>query len=366
MEATEIRITKRTLKGLVNNNVKTAEAVNLTYVNDTQPGIERIKKGSVFIYKYKKKTITDFDTLARIKSLVIPPAWRNVWICPDENGHLQVTGLDIKNRKQYRYHPLWNALRNHTKFFNLYDFGLALPAIRITLQKDMLRHGLPQEKVLAAVVSLMQCTCIRIGNSFYEKMNGSYGLTTLKDQHVSIQGQSMKFSFKGKKGVYHDITLKSKKLAKIVQACKDIPGKELFQYYDDDGNRKSIDSGMVNSYIKEISGGNFTAKDFRTWAGSLHALTAFKQLGCCDTQTETKRKIVEALDHVAKQLNNTRTVCKKYYVHPALMELYSDRRIERYFSQMENGDCAAVETDLSNEEKVLMKILEAYGSTVIV
>lgn len=366
MEATEIRITKRTLKGLVNNNVKTAEAVNLTYVNDTQPGIERIKKGSGFIYKYRNETVTDFDTLARIKSLVIPPAWRNVWICPDENGHLQVTGLDVKNRKQYRYHPLWNALRNHTKFFNLYDFGLSLPAMRVILQQHLSKQGLPQEKVLAAVVSLMQCTCIRIGNSFYEKMNGSYGLTTLKDQHVSIQGQSMKFSFKGKKGVYHDITLKSKKLAKIVQACKDIPGKELFQYYDEDGNRKSIDSGMVNSYIKEISSGSFTAKDFRTWAGSLHALTAFKQLGCCDTQTETKRRIVEALDMVAKQLNNTRTVCKKYYVHPVLMELYSDKRLEKYFAQIENADCTAVETDLSNEEKVLMKILEAYGSTVIV
>jgi len=366
MEATEIKITKRKLKGLVNNNIKTAEAVNLTYVNDTQPGIERIRKGDSFIYKYRGKTITDFDTLARIKSLVLPPAWRNVWICTDEQGHLQATGLDIKNRKQYRYHPLWNALRNHTKFFNLYDFGLSLPSIRLRLQQDLAKQGLRQEKVLAAVVSLMQCTCIRIGNSFYEKMNGSYGLTTLKDQHVKISGQNMKFSFKGKKGVYHDIALKSRKLAKIVQACKDIPGKELFQYYDENGDRKSIDSGMVNSYIKEISGGNFTAKDFRTWAGTLHALSAFKQIGCCDTQTEIKKKIVEALDMVAKQLNNTRTVCRKYYVHPALIELYTDRRIEKYFSHMENYDCTSEETGLNNEEKVLMKILETYGSAVII
>ena len=367
MEVSEIRITKRKLKALVSNNEKTAEAVNLVYIKDSEEGIERTRKGKDFIYKYKGKTITDFNTLARIKSLAIPPAWQHVWICPLEDGHLQATGFDAKNRKQYKYHSLWNHLRNHTKFFNLYDFGLALPSVRTQLQKHLDQPGVPQEKVLAAIVSLMQSTCIRIGNSFYEKMNGSFGLTTLKDKHVSIKGQKMKFSFKGKKGVYHDITLKSKKLAKIVQACKDIPGKELFQYYDENGERKSIDSGMVNSYIKQISGGNFTAKDFRTWAGTLHALDAFKELGCCDTQTETKKKIVEALDMVAKQLNNTRSVCKKYYVHPALIELYSDKQIEKYFSEIERSGCTAVEeTNLSSEEKVLLKILETYGRSVVI
>ncbi|HRO43135.1 MAG TPA: DNA topoisomerase IB [Flavipsychrobacter sp.] len=366
MEAAAIKITRRKLKLLVNDHEKTAAAVNLIYVNDTQPGILRLSKGNSFVYKIKNKTVTDFDTLARIKSLVIPPAWKNVWICADENGHLQATGIDVKNRKQYKYHPLWNKLRNHTKFFNLHDFGLALPTMRERLQQDLRRQGLPQEKVLAAVVSLMQCTCIRIGNSFYEKMNGSFGLTTLKDQHVKINGHSVKFSFKGKKGVYHDITMKSRKLARIVQACKDIPGKELFQYYDEKGDRKSIDSGMVNNYIRQISGGNFTAKDFRTWAGSLHALRAFQQLGYCDTATETKRKVVEALDMVAKQLNNTRTVCKKYYVHPALIELYSDKSLEKFFSKTESENCSPQETELSFEEKILLTILTTHGHQVVV
>jgi len=359
MEATEIRITKRKLKNLVNSNVKSAEAINLIYVNDAQPGIERVKKGGSFVYRYNGKTVTNKIILQRIQSLVIPPAWQNVWICASENGHLQVTGIDAKNRKQYKYHPSWNILRNHTKYFHLYEFGKALPSIRGQLTKDLAKPGLPLEKVLAAVVSLMQCTCMRIGNSVYERLNGSFGLTTLKDKHVKVKGPEMKFAFKGKKGVYHNITLKSKKLANIVQACRDIPGKELFQYYDENEDRKTIDSGMVNSYIKEISNGNFTAKDFRTWEGTLHALNAFKGIGFSETQKETKRKIVEALDLVATQLGNTRTVCRKYYVHPAIIDLYSDKRLEKYFSQMEQEECTAPDTDLSQEEKILMKILEA-------
>jgi DNA topoisomerase-1 len=365
METTEIRITKRKLKNLINDNVKSAEAVNLVYVNDTQPGIERIRKGESFIYKYKGETITDKSILQRIRSLAIPPAWQNVWICATENGHLQVTGKDAKNRKQYKYHPSWNVVRNHTKYFHLYDFGHALPSVREQIKKDLVKPGLPLEKVLAVVISLMQCTCIRIGNSVYEKLNGSFGLTTLKDQHVKIKGQEMKFAFKGKKGVYHNITLKSKKLAKIVQACRDIPGKELFQYYDENGDRKSIDSGMVNSYIKAISNGNFTAKDFRTWEGTLHALNAFKEIGFSEIQKEIKKKIVEALDLVAAQLGNTRTVCKKYYVHPAIIDLYSDKRLEKYFKQMEQQECASTNPGLSQEETILMKILEAYGSTIV-
>lgn len=366
MEDLQIKLTGRKLKHLVRSHEKTAEAVNLVYVTDSENGIERKLERDVFVYLLNRKKVKDFDTLARIKSLAIPPAWTKVWICADERGHLQATGFDARNRKQYRYHPLWNVLRNHTKFFNLYDFGLALPQIRERLQTDLNKRGLSQEKVLAAVVSLMQCTCIRIGNGFYEKVNGSFGLTTLKDKHITIKSHSISFSFKGKKGVYHDVTLKSKKLARVVQACKDIPGKELFQYYNEEGERKSIDSGMVNSYIREISQGDFTAKDFRTWAGSLHALSALKELGCADTDAETKRRIVEALDIVAKQLNNTRTVCKKYYVHPILLELYSDGRIEKYFSQFEDTDSNPVETDLNAEEKVLMKILEAHGRTVVV
>lgn len=365
MGTATIRISRRKSKQLVNDSVKSAEAVNLVYVTNDQPGIQRLKKGKGFIYKLNGKTVTDFDTIARIRSLVLPPAWTKVWICPLDNGHLQATGFDIRGRKQYKYHTSWNVLRNHTKYFHLHDFGKVLPSIRSQLEKDISQQGLPQEKVLALVVSLMQCTCIRIGNSVYEKLNGSFGLTTLKDQHVSISGSSIKFSFKGKKGIYHDISLKSKKLAKLVQACKDIPGKELFQYYDETGNRKSIDSGMVNSYIKAISGGNFTAKDFRTWAGSLQALSVFKNLGEPETITETKKKLVEGLDLVAKHLGNTRTICKKYYVHPAILELYSDRTLEKYFRKQDTENCDNQGSELSTEEQILMSILEGYRHATI-
>jgi len=363
-ELSEIRITARRLRLLASDNITSAKAINLVYVNDTMPGISRVREGDAFVYMFNQKVIKDETTLQRIKSLVIPPAWQNVWICTEPNGHLQVTGFDANNRKQYKYHALWNVLRNHTKFSHLYDFGKALPSIRARLQKDLSLPGLPVEKVLAAIVSLMQCTCIRIGNSMYEKLYGSFGLTTLKDQHVKISGSEMKFSFKGKKGVYHNITMKSKKLANIVKQCRDIPGKELFQYYNENKERKPIDSGMVNGYIKEISGGNFTAKDFRTWAGTLHALEAFQQLGEADTITETKKKIVEALDIVAKQLGNTRTVCKKYYVHPIVIDHYTNKTLSRYLKNMSNETCAD-NIDLTAEERVLMKMFEDVGKTVI-
>jgi len=240
-----------------------------------------------------------------------------------------------------------------------------LPAIRERINKDLAQQSLSQEKVLAAIVSLMQETNIRIGNTMYEKLYGSFGLTTLKDRHVKIDGNNLRFSFKGKKGVYHDVSLRNKKLAKIVKQCRDIPGKELFQYYDDNGERRCIDSGMVNNYIKEISGGHFTAKDFRTWAGSLHALEAFNSLGCCDTITETKKKIVEALDIVAKLLGNTRAVCKKYYVHPAIIDHYSNNTLFKYLKLLETNQEEHKWAGLSAEEEILMKILEDAGSIVI-
>jgi len=361
----EINIPKRQVKRLLNDAEKTAAAVNLVYVSDTQPGIHRIKRNNVFDYILNNRKVRDRELLNRIKSLVIPPAWTQVWICSLPNGHLQVTGFDIKNRKQYRYHPLWNALRNQTKFFRLYDFGVALPAIRLQIEKHLSLPGLPLEKVLAAVVSLMERTNIRIGNNMYEKLYGSYGLTTLKDKHVKINGSSMQFVFKGKKGIEHKINLTSRRLSKIIQQCRDIPGKELFQYYDDNGNHKSIDSGMVNNYIKEISGGDFTAKDFRTWAGSVHALLAFKELGFFETETEARKKIVQALDNVSSLLGNTRTVCKKYYVHPVILSMYENRALEKYINQLD-----AIEKDdniagLTTEEKVLMEILAANKNIVL-
>lgn len=363
MKKTEaIRLTNKKLNKLLFDTAKSAEAVNLVYVNSSDPGITRIKADKGFVYKRNNKIVRDEDTLLRIKRLVIPPAWENVWICNSANGHLQVTGTDKMGRKQYKYHPLWNTLRNHTKFNHLSDFGKTLPAIRQRLQKDLSQKGLPLTKVLATIVSLMQLTCIRIGNSMYEKLYGSFGLTTLKDQHVKINGSELKFSFKGKKGVYHDISMKSKKLANIVKQCRDIPGKELFQYYDGNGDRKSVDSGMVNNYIKEISGGNYTAKDFRTWEGTLQALEVFKNMPPPATITESKRKIVEALDIVAKKLGNTRTVCKKYYVHPIVIDLYTTSTLIKFIGEQ------PVEPKinaLNSDEKILLKILETSKTTVI-
>ncbi len=352
-------IPKRRIRSLLKSPVKTAEAVNLIYMSDNKPGIERKKTDTGFEYFYEGKKVTDEETLLRIKRLVLPPAWENVWISSKENGHLQATGTDVKNRKQYKYHASWNALRNHTKFYRLYQFGLVLPQLRLKIEKDLSLPGLPVEKVLATVVSLMERTNIRVGNCSYEKANGSYGITTLKDKHVKVQGTSIKFSFKGKKGVYHDIDIKSKRLARIVKKCQDIPGKELFQYIDDDGSRRDIDSGMVNNYIKSIGDGDFTAKDLRTWSGTLQAFLAFKELGISETQTQTKRNVVAALDMVASALGNTRTVCKKYYVHPLILSLYETTTLEKYLKHLDDLEEDDNKTDLTREEKVLMNILKA-------
>ena len=349
-----LNISKVKLKAVKNDPVKTASLVNLVYVLDNQPGIERLKHGKNFTYRSGNKKLTDAKVLERIKGLVIPPAWENVWICSLDNGHLQATGVDAMNRKQYRYHTHWNILRNQTKFHKLLEFGNSLPVIRKQLEKDISLPGLPVDKVLALAVMLMERTNIRVGNNFYEKLYGSFGLTTLKDKHVSFKGDEVKFIFKGKKGVEHDINLKSKKLAKLVKQCRDIPGKELFQYYDDNGVRHPIDSGMVNTYIKKISGTDFSAKDFRTWYGSLHALQAFKELGGFATETEKKSKIVSAIDMVAKHLGNTRTVCKKYYVHPALITIYEDNKLKNYIEKNKRKSLAQNTSD----ELLLLKILE--------
>lgn len=350
-------LSKHKLSRISNDPEKNAAAVKLVYVNDMVPGITRVRKGKGFEYLLNEQKLQDETILKRIKSLVIPPAWENVWICVLENGHLQATGFDVRKRKQYKYHPLWNSLRNHTKFYRLQEFGKLLPGIRLQLEKDLSKQGLPQEKVLAAIVSLMERTHIRVGNTMYEKLYGSYGLTTLKDKHVTFNGNNMKFSFKGKKGVQHDISLKNKKLSALVKKCQDIPGKELFQYYDSDGKRHAIDSGMVNEYIRNISSADFTAKDFRTWSGTVEAFMAFKEIGFFETVTESKKKIIEALDIVSKQLGNTRTVCKKYYVHPLMISLYEDRTLEKYIHQLDKIEHDDNKADLTSEEKIVMKIL---------
>ncbi|HXB92218.1 MAG TPA: hypothetical protein VNU72_08010 [Puia sp.] len=340
---------------------KAASAAHLVYVRDCQPGILRFKKGKGFSYLLHNKVIRDRQLLERIRKLVIPPAWTKVWICPEERGHIQATGLDVRRRKQYRYHPMWNSLRNETKFHRLYEFGKALPLLRSRVEEDLRSRDLSQDKVLAALVSLMERTFIRVGNYEYEKANGSYGLTTLKNKHVSISGDKMIFSFTGKKGIHHDVTLRNKRLARIVAQCHDIPGKELFQYFGEDGSRQPVDSGMVNTYIREATREDFSAKDFRTWAGSLHALRELSRVGEAQTESETKKNINLVLDSVSSKLGNTRTVCRKYYVHPGLIKLYEENKLVKYLGELdavdeEREDQAA----LSAEEKVLMKILRRY------
>jgi DNA topoisomerase-1 len=352
-------LTHREFIRLDRNYVQAAKAASLKYITDMSCGITRLRKGKGFAYIFDRKPIRDKAEILRIRKLAIPPAWTNVWICADPMGHIQATGFDLRKRKQYRYHPLWSALRNETKFHRLYEFGKALPILRLQLEKDLSRRELHGEKVLAAVIALMERTYIRIGNDGYEKLYGSYGLTTLKDKHVSIEGSHLQFSFKGKKGIFHNVSLRNKRLARIVKECREIPGKELFQYYDRDGVRHSIDSGMVNGYIQQVTGFEFTAKDFRTWAGSLHFLRELKTLGDVATAAEVKRNILSALDAVSKKLGNTRTVCRKYYVHPSLVRLYEESNLQRYFKELDAIEVNDGQADLTAEEKVLMKILKA-------
>lgn len=332
----------------------TAKSVGLRYTSATSKGYYRIRKNSGFIYiDEDKKTVKDKPIIERIKKLVVPPAWENVWICPYENGHLQVTGIDTKGRKQYRYHPNWNKIRNQSKFYRLRRFANALPIIRKQVDKDLNRKGLPYEKVVALVVKLIEMTNIRIGNDAYKKLYGSFGLTTLRDKHVKFDKSSVFFEFKGKKGVNHKIKLQSKRLATLVKKCKDIPGQDLFQYYDDDGKHHTIGSGDINNYLKEITNEDFTAKDFRVWAGSATALFAFQEIGTFETQAECKRKIVEVIDHVASRLGNTRTVCRKYYVHPTVIASYEKGTINSYKVK------ANVKNNKINpEEEALVRLLK--------
>ena len=332
---------------------KAVTVINLIYIHDSNVGITRKRIGKKFIYVENQKIIRDKRIIDRIKKLVIPPSWRNVWICKDPAGHIQATGYDLKNRKQYIYHEQWKTLRSETKFHRLYEFGKSLPDIRRQVQKDLLDKELTESKVLATLIALIDKTYIRIGNSEYEKMNGSYGLTTLKDKHVIINGKTIRFSFNGKKGIRHEITINNKRLAKTVKQCRDIPGKELFQYYDTQGNRKSVDSGMVNNYIRNASGNDFSAKDFRTWAGSLYALERLCAIGKAGDESLVKKNIKNVLDEVSKRLGNTAGICKKYYVHPALLSLYEDGSLPKPMSKSTNSRAV----NFNHAENLLLKIL---------
>jgi DNA topoisomerase-1 len=308
-------------------------------------------------YDADGKVVKNKELVSRFNRMVIPPAYTNVWISPHENGHLQFTGIDAIGRKQYRYHPEWSKLRDQSKYYHLRLFSEYLPDIRKQVDKDLARHNLDHDKVVALVIRIMELTSIRVGNESYKKLYGSYGLTTLMDKHVKIEGSAINFEFKGKKGVYQKIALHSKKLARLIKQCRDIPGKELFQYYDVEGKRCSIGSEDVNRYLKDITGEDFTAKDFRTWSGSVSALYAIKEAGEFETVSECKKKIVNVLDEVAINLGNTRTVCKKYYVHPTLIKSYEAGTIFKYIAKLDK-DQDVNTAELNAAEKALMEILE--------
>lgn len=352
-------MTTETLEKAIDNPQLTAKIAGLKYVTDTMPGFTRKKAGKGFYFiDDKGESITDKDIILRLKKMVLPPAWTNIWICPNPLGHLQATGYDTLNRKQYRYHEEWNKIRNETKYYRMLEFGKHLPIIRERIEKDLRTQGLNRNKVLALVVSIMERTFVRIGNASYEKQYGSYGLSTLRDRHAKINGNSVFFRFKGKKGVLQEVELKNKKLAKLVKKCRDIPGYDLFQYYDEDGQRQSIDSGSVNEYLKEITGCDFTAKDFRTWGGSINAMRSFNEIGSYESSSQAKKNIVKVIDQVSQILGNTRSICKKYYIHPTLIEAYEDGCLLDYFRELDTIEEDENITGLTCEEKLLMKVLE--------
>jgi DNA topoisomerase-1 len=304
--------------------IKSAEVAGLRYVNDeATPGLKRLGKPNHFRYvDARGRAITDRKKIEHIRSLAIPPAWTEVWICPDPRGHLQATGRDARGRKQYRYHPRWREVRDEVKYGRLLAFARALPRIRRRTDQALKRSGLSRERVLAAVVQLLEKTLIRVGNEEYARDNHSYGLTTMRDQHAKVAGGRVNFAFRGKSGVQHVVDLHDARLARIVKACRDLPGYELFQYVDADGTRQSIDSADVNAYLRELSGENFTAKDFRTWAGTVLAARALATIEACQSANQAKRNIVKAIDEVAKRLGNTKAVCRKSYIHPKVFDAY--------------------------------------------
>ncbi len=302
-----------------------ARQARLRYVGDTAPGITRHAAASGFDYRLPDGApVTDEETLRRIRSLAIPPAWTEVWICPYPNGHLQATGRDAKGRKQYRYHPRWRAVRDEAKYTKLLTFARVLPQIRARVEADLKRPGLPREKVLAAVIRLMEMTLIRIGNAEYAKANKSFGLTTLRDRHVAIAGGHIRISFRGKSGKRHDSDITDRRLARIVKACRDLPGYELFQYIDGDGRRRDVGSADVNDYLREISGEDITAKDFRTWAATHLAAQALREFAMFDSDAKRKQAIVDAVKKVASHLGNTPAICRRSYIHPAILDGYMD------------------------------------------
>jgi DNA topoisomerase-1 len=344
---------------VIADSIKAARDAHLRYVSTDSPGISRCRSGKDFCYESPDgKRIKDDDTLGRIRSLVIPPAWTNVWICPASNGHIQAIGRDARGRKQYRYHPRYRAVRDEVKYDRMMAFAKALPHIRRRTAADLAKPGLPREKVLAAIVRVMEKTLIRVGNEQYAKQNKSYGLTTIRNHHAKVRGKKIHFEFRGKSGVEHEIDLEDPRLAKIVRKCQDLPGEELFEYLDRDGRVVDVNSADVNDYLREIAGDHFTAKDFRTWAGTVLAATALKEIEAFDSEKQAKKNVLRAIERVAKRLGNTTAVCRKCYIHPAVIDSYLDGTLSEVLSRKAGRELSRSMGRLPPEEAAILGLLQ--------
>jgi DNA topoisomerase-1 len=339
--------------------VSAARLAGLRHVSDDRPGISREVRGDGFRFRGPDgKLVRSKEVLARIKSLAVPPAWTDVWISPWDNGHIQATGRDARGRKQYRYHPRWRSVRDEVKYERMISFGKTLPAIRKQVNADLGRTGLPREKVLAVIVHLLQATMMRVGNEEYARTNQSFGLTTLRGRHVRIDGAEIEFQFRGKSGVPHAIRLSDPRLARIIKRIRDLPGQELFQYLDDDGEQRSVDSADVNGYLREISGEEFTAKDFRTWSGTVLAAIALQEYEKFDSAAQAKKNVLAAIESVAKLLGNTPAICRKCYVHPAVLEAYLDGAMLEAMRRGAGTKLASELHELSPEEAAVLAFLQ--------
>lgn len=315
---------------------ESAQEAGLRYVSGCGPCIQRVRSGKSFRYTGPDgKALRDARHLERIRSLAIPPAWEKVWICPSPNGHLQAIGWDARGRKQYRYHPKYREVRDQAKFSRMLAFGAVLALIRKRVAEDLARRGLPKEKVLATVVRLLETTFIRVGNDEYARENESFGLTTMRNRHVRIEGARLNFHFRGKSGQDHTVELTDRRLARVVRECQELPGYELFEYVDESGQVNRVDSCDVNEYIREITGQDFTAKDFRTWAGTVIAVAELNACEKCESETAIKKTVAAAVKNVARRLGNRPATCRKYYIHPAILDAYADGSL---FARMEQGE----------------------------
>jgi DNA topoisomerase I len=314
---------------VLDDGVASARAAGLHYSSDVQPGIQRIACGKGFRYRHPGGKAVSSDDRARIRSLAIPPAYRDVWICRDADGHLQATGRDARGRKQYRYHAEWSKIRGETKFERMVEFARALPSIRERVDGDLSSKGISRNRVLATIVYLLENALIRVGNDEYAKQNGSYGLTTLKNRHVELSGDTVRFRFRGKSGVERDLSIRDRRVAKVVRSCQELPGQRLFEYIDENGEVASIDSADVNAYIREITSDRFSTKDFRTWAATVLCGAILRKAGRSDDDKTAKRRVKEAIAHVARRLGNTAAVCRASYVHPEIIDAYTSGALFR-------------------------------------